>query len=79
MMEIIRTYPLIFIFTVILPLAGGFVGAYLGWDSLKSRVEKFQQEHSLRADGVAGHHTLITLNSLTKNDYPTLSFSGVAN
>ncbi|MCP3673097.1 MAG: AAA family ATPase [Gammaproteobacteria bacterium] len=47
--------------------------------TLKTRVEEFQQKHSLRADGVAGPHTLITLNSLTKNDYPTLSFLGEAN
>ena len=47
--------------------------------TLKARVEKFQQKHSLRADGVAGPHTLITLNSLTKNDSPTLSILGEAN
>lgn len=38
-MELIKLYPLIFAFTVILPALGGFVGAYLGWDSLKSRHE----------------------------------------
>lgn len=38
-MEIIKSYPLIFAFTVILPALGGFVGAYIGWDSLKSRQQ----------------------------------------
>lgn len=39
MLEIIKVYPLIFIFTVILPVIGGLVGGYIGWDSLKSRHE----------------------------------------
>ncbi|MEZ9066325.1 hypothetical protein [Vibrio atlanticus] len=39
MFEVIKAYPLIFIFTVILPLGGGLVGSYLGLDSLKSRLE----------------------------------------
>ncbi len=37
MIEIIRAYPLIFLFTVILPVLGGMVGGYIGWDSLVSR------------------------------------------
>jgi hypothetical protein len=37
MIEIIKIYPMIFIFTVIVPLLGGLVGSYIGWDSLKSR------------------------------------------
>lgn len=39
MIEIIKIYPLIFLFTVILPVIGGLVGGYMGWDSLKSRHE----------------------------------------
>lgn len=37
MLEIIKIYPLIFLCTVILPVIGGLVGGYIGWDSLKSR------------------------------------------
>ena len=39
MVEIIKIYPLIFILTVILPVIGGLVGGYMGWDSIKSRHE----------------------------------------
>ncbi len=38
-MDPIKAYPIIFILTVLLPMAGGFVGAYLGYDALKSRYE----------------------------------------
>lgn len=39
LVDVIKVYPLIFVFTVILPFFGGLVGAYMGWDSLKSRYE----------------------------------------
>ena len=45
---------------------------------LKARVEEFQQKHSLLDDGIAGPHTLIALNGLTKSDIPTLSILGDA-
>lgn len=38
-MDPIKAYPIVFVLTVILPMAGGFVGAYLGYDALKSRYE----------------------------------------
>lgn len=38
MLEIIKSYPLVFVLTVIFPLGGGVVGAYLGIDALKSRL-----------------------------------------
>ncbi|MCP4254100.1 MAG: hypothetical protein GY775_11965 [Candidatus Scalindua sp.] len=37
MFEIIKVYPLIFFCTVIIPIIGGLVGGYIGWDALKSR------------------------------------------
>jgi hypothetical protein len=37
-MDLIRAYPLIFLFTVLLPFFGGIVGAYMGWDALKGRA-----------------------------------------
>lgn len=53
MFEIIKIYPLIFIFTVILPIIGGLVGGYMGWDSIKSRnedrVHKREVEKSIKA------------------------------
>jgi len=42
-------------------------------EKLKTRIEKFQVQHSLRADGVAGPYTLIALNSLTNANIPRLS------
>lgn len=53
MIEIIKAYPIIFLFTVILPVLGGMVGGYIGWDSLKSRykddIHKQQVQESLTA------------------------------
>jgi len=40
---------------------------------LKDRVKAFQQQHSLTADGVAGIQTMITLNTLTAGNIPTLT------
>jgi hypothetical protein len=39
LMEILKAYPLLFIFTVALPFFGGIIGAYVGWDSLKGRYD----------------------------------------
>jgi len=47
-------------------------------EKLKAKVEKFQKDNSLYPDGVAGLHTLITLNRLTNLLTPTLSPRGVA-
>lgn len=53
MIEIIKIYPLIFLFTVILPVIGGLVGGYMGWDSLQSRhsdsVHKQEVKESIQS------------------------------
>lgn len=49
MFEIIKIYPLIFIFTVIIPVVGGMVGGYIGWDSLQSRHEDSTHKQKLTA------------------------------
>ena len=36
--EIFRAYPLLFVLLVFLPLGGGAVGAYLGYDNLRERL-----------------------------------------
>jgi len=46
-MEIIKAYPLIFLLTVLLPFAGGIVGAYLGWDALQSRVKDEKHKNTV--------------------------------
>jgi len=46
-------------------------------EKLKAKVEAFQKENALNPDGVAGLHTLITLNRLTNILTPTLSPRGV--
>lgn len=38
-MEIIRAYPLLFIIIVVLPVLGGIVTAYIGFDNLSERVK----------------------------------------
>ena len=45
-------------------------------EALKSRIKELQSQHSLRADGVAGPHTLIKLNTLTNKNAPRLAASG---
>ena len=47
--------------------------------NLVNKVKDFQRQHSLRADGVAGPHTLMALNTLTGKNIPTLSMSKRAN
>jgi hypothetical protein len=39
LMELFRTFPLLSLFLMGAPLAGGFVGAFLGFDNLKERLE----------------------------------------
>ena len=46
-------------------------------NNLKQRVERFQAEHNLTADGVAGPQTIITLNNVTGLEAPTLSTSSM--
>jgi len=46
-------------------------------EKLKAKVEAFQKNNALHPDGVAGLHTLITLNRLTNLLTPTLSPRGV--
>jgi hypothetical protein len=38
-LEILRAFPLLSIFLIVVPLAGGFVGSYLGYDNLAERLE----------------------------------------
>ena len=40
--------------------------------SLKERIRAFQRSNNLRADGMAGVHTLIRLNSIVDPDVPKL-------
>ena len=46
--------------------------------ALEQKVQEFQNQHELVADGVVGLHTIIALNSLMDNDIPTLSTTGPA-
>jgi hypothetical protein len=39
LIEVFRTFPLLSIFWIVVPLAGGFVGSYLGFDNLNERLE----------------------------------------
>ena len=59
-MELIKAYPIIFAFTVVLPVLGGLVGAYMGWDSLKNRHE----------DQVHKQHVESELTSINKHISP---------
>lgn len=47
MFEIVRTYPVLFAFTVMLPLFGGMIGAYVGWDSLKGKYEDSRRQEDV--------------------------------
>ncbi|THJ12155.1 MAG: hypothetical protein CAF43_005755 [Nitrospira sp. CG24C] len=47
-MELIKAYPVIFLLTVVLPFAGGLVGAYLGWDALNTRVKN--EDHRTKVE-----------------------------
>ncbi len=46
-------------------------------EKLKTKIEVFQKDNALKPDGVAGLHTLITLNRLTNILTPTLSPRGI--
>jgi hypothetical protein len=48
--EVLRHYPFLSVALVVMPLAGGFVGAYLGFDNLSGRFanERRQQRDELR-------------------------------
>lgn len=37
-MEIVRTYPILLILTVLLPIFAGFATAYIGWNNLEERL-----------------------------------------
>ena len=39
LIEIFRIFPLLSIFLIVVPLAGGVVGSYLGYDNLAERLE----------------------------------------
>ncbi len=43
---------------------------------LQFQVKQFQEKYGLNADAVAGPATLITLNSLIRDDLPTLAWQG---
>jgi len=46
LIDILRVFPLVFILVIVVPLLGGVVGAYLGYDSLVERLEaKNHREH----------------------------------
>ena len=48
MINIVKLYPLIFFFTVILPVIGGLVGGYMGWDSIQSRYNDSLHKQELK-------------------------------
>jgi len=64
-MEIIKAYPIFFILTVALPLFGGIIGAYLGWDSLKNRFNDNIHKETVN-ETIISHDS--TLNTLLSND-----------
>ena len=47
--------------------------------NLVNKVKDFQRQHSLKADGVAGPHTLMALNALTGDNIPSLLHSSSQN
>ncbi len=49
MLEIVKTYPILFTFTVLLPFFGGMIGAYLGWDSIKGKHEDSKHKNRVES------------------------------
>lgn len=47
LIAIVRVFPLVSFFVIVLPLAGGLVGAYLGFDSLVERLEAKQSREKV--------------------------------
>ena len=45
---------------------------------LEETVRAFQQQHALKPDGIAGPNTIITLNTLTNKNIPTLLSKGLS-
>lgn len=65
-MEIIKTYPLIFLLTVALPFFGGIITAYLGWDSLKGRFDD-NQNKTITTEKLKKQDTII--NKILSKEY----------
>lgn len=65
LMEILKAYPLLFIFTVALPFLGGIIGAYVGWDSLKGRYDDNKNKVIISAK-IETHDS--TLNKIESKD-----------
>ncbi len=47
--EVVRNYPLLWIALVFTPLAGGIVGAYLGFENLSTRLAREQQQQRIES------------------------------
>ena len=47
MIEILSRYPIQFLFVVLGPFLGGFVGAYMGYDNLRARLQGAQQHERM--------------------------------
>jgi hypothetical protein len=45
--DVLRAYPLLFVALVLVPLLGGFVGAYLGFDNLSVRLANERQQQRI--------------------------------
>ncbi len=47
LVELLRVYPLLCIALIVVPLFGGFVGAYLGYDNLTTRLANERQQQRI--------------------------------
>ena len=65
-MEIIKAYPLLFVFTVALPFLGGIIGAYVGWDSLKGRFDD-NRNKAIVSEKIETHDS--TLNKIVSKEF----------
>ncbi len=73
-MDIFRAYPWVFIFTVFLPIAGGLVGAYLGFDALRNRYEDdhHKAEVSSQLSNISSQMGAFTNNLTIVQEYAKL-------